>query len=230
MMRLCEWGAFVMNESIDLQKLERHAFRASFQDGMTDVMLGSVLAVMSMMPWLESLGIPRLVGYLIYFAVFGAIWAEMKVIKTQIVAPRLGTAVFSPARKNKIKQARRALIVMVAMTMLLVVLTVSGVLDSLFGEFSEWSGYLFIGAIFVVSLSLLAFFLDYPRLYAYGWFLAVMDPFSVWLAAQTGWVFPTGATIFGMVIIVIGVLTFNRFLRQHPVPSVEMINDHPDSE
>jgi hypothetical protein len=217
-----------MTQSIDLKKLERSAFRASFQDGMTDVMLGSVLAVMSLMPWLESLGIPRPVVYLIYFAIFGAVWAEIKVIKTQIVAPRLGTAVFSPARKNKIKQARQALIVMVVATMLLVALTILGGLDSLFGEFSAWGGYLFIGAIFVITLSLLAYFLDYPRLYWYGWFLALMDPFSMWLEAQTGWIFPSGATIFGVVIIVIGVLTFNRFLRQYPVPSAELTYDHAD--
>lgn len=219
-----------MAQSLDLEKLERRAFRASFQDGMTDVMLGSVLAVMSMMAWLESLGIPRPVVYLIYFAVFGAIWAEIKVIKTQIIAPRLGTAVFNPARKNKIKQARRALIVMVIMTVLLVGLTMLGALDSLFGEFSEWGGFLFIGAIFVVTLSLLAFFLDYPRLYGYGWFLACMDPFSVWLKTQTGWLFPSGATLFGLVIIVIGILSFNRFLRQYPAISVEMVYDNPDAK
>ena len=219
-----------MTESIDLEKLERKAFRASFQDGLTDVMLGSVLAVMSMMPWLESLGFPRPLVYLIYFGIFAAIWAEVRVIKTQIIAPRLGTAVFSPARKNKIKQARRALIVMVAMTMLLVVLTVLGALDSLFGEFSEWGGFLFIGAIFVITLSLLAYFLDYPRLYWYGWFLAFMDPFSTWLEAQTGWVFPSGATLFGLVIIVTGILTFNRFLRQYPALSVETAYDRPDAE
>jgi len=219
-----------MTQSVDLEKLERSAFRASFQDGMTDVIIGSVLAVMSMMPWLESLGIPRPLVYLIYFGIFAAVWAEVRVIKTQIVAPRLGTAVFSPTRKNKIKQARRALIVMVAMTMLLVALTVLGALNNLFGEFSEWGGFLFIGAIFVITLSLLAYFLDYPRLYWYGWFLAFMDPFSTWLEVQTGWVFPSGATLFGMVIIVIGILTFNRFLRQYPAISVETVYDHPDAE
>lgn len=30
-----------MTQSFDLEKLERSAFRTSFQDGMTDVMLGS---------------------------------------------------------------------------------------------------------------------------------------------------------------------------------------------
>ncbi len=219
-----------MTESLDLKKLERSAFRASFQDGMTDVMLGSVLAVMSMMPWLESLGIPRPLVYVIYFGIFAAIWAEMKVIKTYIVAPRLGTAVFSSVRKNRIKQARRALLVMVVMTVLLVALTALGALDKLFGDFSEWSGYLFIGAIFVVTLSLLAYFLDYPRLYVYGWFLALMDPFSVWLEAQTNWVFPSGATIFGTIIIIIGILTFNRFLRRYPGPVMEMAYDHIDDE
>ena len=219
-----------MTHDVDLDKLERNAFRASFQDGLTDVMLGSVLAVISMMPWLESLGIPRPVGYLIYFGVLGALWAGVRFIKTHIVAPLLGTAVFSSARKNKIKMARRALIVMVIMSVLLVALTALGALDSLFGAFSEWSGYLFIGAIFVITLSLLAFFLDYPRLYAYGWFLAFMDPISTSLETQTGWVFPSGATLFGLVIIVIGVLTFNRFLRQHALPAVEMAYDRSTAE
>jgi hypothetical protein len=66
-------------------------------------------------------------------------------------------------------------------------------------------------------------------LYWYGWFLALMDPFSTWLEAQTGWVFPSGATLFGLVIIVIGILTFNRFLRQHQALTPEMAYDHQNA-
>ena len=204
-------------KQIDLQKIEKQAFRAAFQDGLTDVMLGSVLAIMSLVPWLESSGISRWLGYLLYFIAFAGVWYAIKWIKIHIVAPRLGTAVFSSARKNKMKQAKRALIIMVSATMLLVILTITGFWQVAFGTSSEWFGYLFIGAVFVITLSLLAFFLDYPRLYAYGWFLAFMDPFSTWLERQTGWVFPRGATIFGSFIIAIGVLTFIQFLRHHPL-------------
>jgi len=131
-----------------------------------------------------------------------------------MVLPRMGTAVFSPQRNNRTKHARIALAIMVAATVGLVVLTASGLLQTVIGD---WSPYLFIGAVFVLTLSFLAFFLDYPRLYAYGWFLAFMDPFAVWMEAQTGWIFPSGATVFGGIIVLIGIMTFARFLSRHPL-------------
>ncbi len=203
--------------NIDLNELERSAFRATFQDGLTDVLLGSVFVVMSLVPLLEDWGIHRAFGYLISFALLFLVLLGIRAIKIQMVQPRMGTAVFSSARKDRMKQARVALTIMLLATIGLVVLTAAGVLQSMFGAFSAWSGYIFIGAIFVITLSLLALFLDYPRLYAYGWLLAFMDPFTVWLEAQTGWIFPRGATVFGGVIVLIGVVTFARFLHNHPL-------------
>ncbi len=212
-----------MTKNLDLQELERKAYRTTFQDGLTDVLLGSVFVVMSMVSLFESWGLPRLSGYLAAFGLLFLVWAMIRFVKIHVVLPRLGTAVFSVDRHKRIKQARIGLAVMVIVTVGLVLATATGLMQTLFGAFNAWSGYLFIGAIFVITLSLLAFFLDYPRLYLYGWFLALMDPFTVWLAGKTGWIFPRGATIFGLVIILIGVVTFLRFLRQHPQPQQSAI-------
>jgi len=206
-----------MRSNIDLKELERSAFRTTFEDGLTDVLLGAVFVVMSLVPLLESWGIQRAFGYLTAFALLFLVWLVIRTVKIQFVQPRMGTAVFGPDRKNRMKQARVALAVMLLATVALVALTATGVMQNLFGSFAVWSGYFFIGAVFVVSLSLLAFFLDYPRLYVYGWFLAFMDPFTVWLGTSTGWVFPRGATVFGGVIVLIGVFTFVRFLQRHPL-------------
>ena len=210
-----------MSKKIDLKQIERNAFRAAFQDGLTDVLLGSVFATLSLVPWLEQLGLPRPFGYLIVFAILFVVWAEIKLFKNRFVAPRLGIAVFGQARKNRMKQARLALIVMVLVTVGLVAFTATGILQKSLGTFSEWGSYLFIGAIFVVTLSLLAFFLDYPRLYVYGWLLSLLYPFSVWLENRTGWLFPSGETFFGGIIIVVGLITYIQFLRQHPLPPSE---------
>ncbi len=210
-----------MTQKIDLKELERNAFRTAFQDGMTDVMLGSVMVVLSLVPLFESLALKRPFGYLISFAILAAVWAEIKVIKTRFITPRLGLVTFSSARKNRMKRARVALAVMVLVTVGLVILTATGTLQGVIGVPSAWRSYLFIGAIFVVTLSLLAFFLDNPRLYLYGWFFAAMYPFSEWLAAKTDWVFPSGETIFGIIIVFIGIMTYIHFLRQHPLPALE---------
>ncbi|MCP4357055.1 MAG: hypothetical protein GY796_03435 [Chloroflexi bacterium] len=207
-----------MSTQIDLRKLERKAFRATFQDGLTDVQLGAVFVMLSLVPLFESWGLQRPFGYFAVFGLLFLLWIVIKMVKIQIVQPRLGTAVFSPQRNNRTKQARLALAIMLLATIALVALTAAGVMQNLFGAFNAWSGYLFIGAIFVVTLSLLAFFLDYPRLYAYGWFLAFMDPFSVWMEMKSGWLFPNGATVFGSVIVLIGIATFVRFLHRHPRP------------
>jgi len=39
-----------MSNEIDLQQIERRAYRTIFEDGLTDVQLGSVLAIMSLVP------------------------------------------------------------------------------------------------------------------------------------------------------------------------------------
>ena len=137
-------------------------------------------------------------------------------LKTRYIMPRIGMVNFGPQRKTRTHYARIAMFVMVIVTVILVILTATG--RPLFASIPN---ILMPGVIYVVILSLLAFILDYPRLYAYGWLLTLVHPLSNFMEAQTGSGFPNGFTVAGLVVILVGLTIFMRFMRQHPLPSYE---------
>jgi len=208
-----------MTTPIDLKALERRAFRATFQDGLWDIMLGLNFLILSLVPLFEMRGLARPVGYLIVFALLIPVWVGFVYLKKHLTAPRLGYVTFSQERQRRGRQARLALGMVVVATLVLLVLTIWGV----FEEMAATVGFSFlmVGALFVVSFSLLAYYLDYPRLYVYGWLLACEYPLSVWLESQTGQSFPNGSTLIGALIALIGLATLVRFLRQYPLPRAE---------
>lgn len=211
-----------MTTPIDLKALERKAFRATFQDGLWDIMLGLTFLIISLVSLFEMMGLARPFGYLIVFALLIPVWVGFVYLKKHLTLPRLGVVTFNQDRHKRVRQARIALGVVVLVTLVLLVLTKFGVYE---GLTAIGVSYLLVGALFVVSFSLLAFYLDYPRLYGYGWLLACEYPLSVWLEGQIGQSFPNGSTVIGALITIIGLVTLIRFLRQYPLPPAEKTDD-----
>ncbi len=203
-------------QQLNLKKLERRAFRTNYQDGLQDIMIGLIFLVMSSVPWMEEIGVQRPYYYLIAFALLLPVGIGIPLFKTHYTIPRIGMVSFSPQRKTRTFYARIALIVMFIVTVILVVLTARRSFDG--SPLARIPNIFMPWAIYVVILSLLAFILDYPRLYAYGWLLALEYPLGNYIEAQTGLIFPNGNTIVGLVILLIGLIIFSRFLRRYPHP------------
>jgi hypothetical protein len=71
----------------------------------------------------------------------------------------------------------------------------------------------------MIGFSLAAYFLDYPRLYLYGLLIRVAPIVGEWLYRNYGVAHYGFPLVFGFVsglIIVIGLLTFARLLKNNP--------------
>lgn len=202
-----------MSTQLDLQNLERTAYRATFQDGLFDAMLGLTMGVMSLLSWLEGIGWQRPFAYLILFTILTPIWIAFIALKKGIVAPRLGLVTFAAARRKQRRQLFWANILMVLLTLLMMVWGKQG----RWGNLTDGGAMIIAGTIFITGFSVIAYFLDYPRLYLYGWLFALAEPLSMAVKTVIETPFPNGFTLIALVIFAVGLVAFIQFLRRYPL-------------
>lgn len=214
-----------MSETLDLKAIEKRAFRATHQDGLWDIYIGSVVGSMALLqfiterddyPWLylvlAFLGIA--VGNLIF-------WGGKKFV----TLPRMGQVKFGEIRRKRNKTLALILAVIVLIQIGIVLLT-AGVwtipalgdkLQELFPDRSATDLLVAaVGALFVgPSMMAIAYFTDFPR----GYYIALVMTLGVFLMIWF-WqpLIQVGAAF---LIIIPGVVLFIRFLRQYPLPPAE---------
>ena len=218
-----------MLDSIDLKKLEKKAFRATHQDGLLDICIGGVILSMSAMGYSndsEAFPILRfgllLAGVIVSQLVF---WGGKKYFTT----PRLGQVKFGPVRKRR---AATMAIVMSGIVLLQVLLLVGQILLWNNPQLAISLGFssvdrdrerllvAIIGALFVgPSTFILFYFSDFVRGYYIAFLLALAVFSMIWFDQ------PLYLTIAAFVILIPGVILFIRFLRDHPLPPVEVRRD-----
>lgn len=77
-----------------------------------------------------------------------------------------------------------------------------------------------ISPIMAISIALvfglLAYYMDFRRLYAYGLLFAMPELLRGLFGKPTGPIVPT---VSGIVILLVGLVVFMRFLRKYPLPA-----------
>jgi hypothetical protein len=214
-----------MSQSLDLKALERKAFRSTFQDGLWDLYFGCLLLVNTFiftfqeneqMPWLKlTLAFVLLAGSAALF------WLGKKYITT----PRLGQVKFGPERRKKGLTLGMILGGFVLFTLALVLITAgagrSPAVDAWLPEVRTPSLLLasFLGLFLGSVIAVIAFFNDFPR----GYYIAVVTSLGFFLTYLLDT--PVYLGISALLVIVPGLVLFVRFLRDHPLPPAEAINE-----
>jgi len=205
--------------SIDLKEIERRAFRSTFQDGVWDIFLGLVMLTFALGPLMTRLGgseAVRTVSHLVYSAL---VVAGFVAAKRYVTMPRLGWVKFGTLRKRKLANARVILALSVVLGLLVFLLFASGndvAITLVIGLFS---------ANILIVFGLMAYFMDYSRLYGYAMLWALSLPVGIVLEQHTqlgdaGYVFFVTATP----AVVIGVRLLVRFLREYPTREEGAVN------
>ena len=192
-----------MHATDSLTDLERRTWRATFDDGLFDLVLGATLMI---------IGVSRLLPddrwlYPLFFVVAGA----FLVLKQRVVIPRTGVVRFAEPR-----QQRKLLstVVLAASSLLGVVAMAVFMLD---GDAARWirehprvmeAGFPVM--VFVV-FGALAHLLEVKRIYLIGlvfaacfWLTTLLHDTSVFLVG-------------GALVMVPGIVLFTRFLRAYPL-------------
>jgi MFS family permease len=210
-----------MSTYLNLKEIERKAFRSTFQDGLLDIYISSVVGSMALLmyiivrddyPWLylvlAFLGLAA--GNLVFW-----------VGKRFITMPRMGQVKFGGMRRRRHRNLALILAVFVLLQVSIVLLT-AGVWaipawgDKLQELFPDRNATILLvaalGALFVgPSIMVIAYFSDFLR----GYYIALVMSVGVFLMIWLGQpLFQVGAAF---LILIPGLVLLVRFLRQYPL-------------
>jgi hypothetical protein len=211
-----------MTTDTDLKRLERKAWKFSFQDGLLDIYLGLLLVVLSIPELLPGVFTSELTEYAAYAGLALVAFLIYWVTKRYVSAPRMGHARFGPARKAK--QTRAAIVYGVSALGGVVVLLLTLVWRSgAPGGGSPWLGArelfaLGIGFWMMLFFGLGSYFTDFGRGYAIGALYALAFGGTILLGE------PVLFAFCGAIIVLWGLVVFVRFLRAHPLPEEETLS------
>ncbi|NHK31738.1 MAG: hypothetical protein FK730_10330 [Asgard group archaeon] len=202
-----------MDVNYDLEKLEKKTASLIFQDGIFDMSLGLVLIAFGIATLLyDKLGDPwdSLFGFLLYLVIA----IPLFMVQIFVTRRRLGEVKFSTKRKKK------NMTIIAFATVLLLSNIVVFIL--IFADVIQFSGHAyFMAAIFglipLILFTLMAYFLDYKRLYIVGSLFSLgfflKEIFTIQNLILLGNIIFIGL---GVVIVTIGVVYLIRFLKKYP--------------
>lgn len=213
-----------MSERISLKEAERRAFTTRFQDGLWDILVGCILLLFAIAPFLSEMGLGDFWSSAIFVPFWALAYLIIHMLRKYVVIPRTGVVRFGPARRTRL----------LWLNALLLVILLAGLVLSLFwadtAGMPRWMPVppivMALALIMLVGSSAAAYLLDFNRLYLYGLLAALSPLVGEWLYVRAGVVYHGYPITFGFaagVAIVSGVLRFIRFVRENPIPKPEPV-------
>lgn len=211
----------------NLNEIEKKAYRSTFQDGIWDIFLGSLLLILAVGALLSNIGVPEGRNMIILVVLQVLVLLAFIAGKKCITVPRMGFVKFGPKRKRKIRKSR---IILLGSVVAGAVVFVAAALVIRSYPAGRPKLLLLLPAAWVANaiivFSLLAYYLDCTRLYAYGVLFALPVPVDMVVKEFAGVnLSPIAFAIPATVMLVIGTVLLVRFLRDYPFPAKEVCND-----
>ena len=208
-----------MSEKLNLKELERKAWRSFFDDGLWDIYLGILLALMGVSAFLDRLELTETVAMGIYIGLLILVMLGMWAAKRFITVPRLGRVKFGAERKKRRMKTSLVLFASVVFGFILF-LVVGGVARGEVSRELPWD--VIIPAAWALNMllvfGLMGYFLDFERMYFIGLVYAVVLPLDFLLRNAIGThMKPFMFFIAGFLIVAVGAVYLARFLRNYPV-------------
>jgi MFS family permease len=189
-----------MSQNINLKEIERKSWTSYFQDGFYDIFMGLLMLGMGLNLLVDAndwyIAVLWLVGLLILI-----------IGRRLITIPRVGRVKFGPERRIKQKKVVIVLMISLIVGLALSFIPLSGV------EPSKIVVAAVAGVWIILIFSLVAYFMDFRRLYAYGLLFAI----SMALANALDDLIPT--ILFfasGSIALLVGLVVLIRLIRKYP--------------
>ncbi len=220
-MKYLYYGDKKMPEKINLKQIEKKAWKSYHQDGLWDIFLGLILLNFGIAPILEEItGTTYLLSYIIILVVALFIFYSGK---KYITMPRLGRVGFSTERKSKTLKTSIVLTISVILGLIVFMIAATDMLP-IINNINF--GAIVFGINAIIVFSLMAYYLDFNRLYLYGWFFACSIVLVELSRNYFGSTYDNvlGFGIFGVIMVFIGIIYLIRFLQKYSLPSREILN------
>jgi len=207
-----------MSDEINLKEADRKIFSTSFDDGLLDIFLASVVLMFALAPFLSKY-LGDFWSSFIFLPFWGALYLILRWLRVHVVNPRIGTVKYGPIRKKKITAFTIVMLVLNTIFLLL------GMVAFAIPGDSGWRFILPFGAMVLILFSLAGYFLDLTRLYVYGLMLALAAPVGEWLyqnfgASHHG--YPVTYGLSALVIFLVGLAKFITLVRDNPLPPEDL--------
>jgi hypothetical protein len=210
-----------MSEITNFRQVRQRIYQlSSFEDGLWDILLGTIFMLLAIYPVSrERLG-PEW-NLLLFLGLLVMLVAAQLVARHYISAPRIGYA--------RLRRTPKLRLIMI-FTFVMVLITIGLVAVTFFGAGSksptppaatssgrsyivEYIVLLILGLLF----SALGYLFGVVRLYFYGWMIGLANLASIYLEHNAGLTFQIPLAVAAGIIILIGFVLLRRFLRKYPV-------------
>ncbi len=204
-----------MKEQIDLKALEKKAWKSFFDDGLWDIYLGSLLALMGISGALDNTALSEDQIMMVYLGLMMFVMLAFWAGKRYIVVPRIGQAKFKKQKRRKVS---------VILILSVVVGLVAWWFTAGMGDVSPEQRTSF-KEIFplvyalnnIIVFSAIAYFTSFERLYYIGILFALPVPIDQWLYDSYNINLDYIAFIVpALLIVTVGIVYFVRFLKNYP--------------
>ncbi len=201
-----------MESTASLKDIERKAYRSTFEDGIYDILFGMIFLIPAIIAVLESVGISRFYGYLLFLIPL----AFSPLGKRFITIPRLGSVEFGQKRKS-----RKRLLLLVAAGIVILILPVF--LMVLAKGAPAGMSWLVIALVGLPVFAVGVYVMDFPRLYVYAALLIFAILESEYLLAYIDPPYNSliSFALPGAAILAIGISLMFRFMKKYPKPEPE---------
>ena len=202
-------------ENISLREADRRIFSASFDDGLADIFISSVVMMFAIAPLLSK-NLGDFWSSAMFLPIWGLLFILLRWIRFHVINPRRGVVEYGQYRKRKLTLYSWIMLGVNA-AFFLIGLAIGLVLPSSPG----WMTLFPFSAMVLALFSLAGYFLDTSRFYVYGLMLAISPFIGEWLF-QTYKVpnhgFPITFGVCAITIFLIGLYKLIKFLRDNPLP------------
>ena len=201
-----------MAASINLKEAERRMVGVTFEDGLADISIGSMMVGSGLRSLTDSLWY--------YLFILGGV-LFMLVGKRLITTPRMGQVRFSPERRAKHRKIRLIVLSAVAVTWALALLSMLGRAPA--GGLVPPVLVIGVTAVFM----LIAYYTGFERMYLYGLLMGIYMILTETVGHPGG---PVTGIVAGGVALYIGAVVLARFVGAYPVPVEEVSTEEALAE
>lgn len=207
----------MLNDTIDLKKLERQVHTSRFQDGIWDLYFGLTLLLVWGFFQLMHSGFTGIKLLLLYTAALSVLVIAHRLALKLVSARRMGTV--KPGSKRRMKLRRLKWVLGVSVLLLAVMVLLTSL--SFTGAFRIPDLWFKIagGLVVFLPVAAIAYWNDLPRIFLYA--VVLGGGISIFLINRTTVTFLLG----GLIITTFGLVMFIRFLRANPLPEAEIAHE-----
>lgn len=206
-----------MSENVNLKEADRRVFTASFEDGLVDIFLSSVVLMFAVAPFL-SVYLGDFWSSVIFLPFWGVIYLVIRWIRKNVIKPRSGVVKYGPMRRKKMTLFTG---IMLALNVIFVIL---GMFAFFMPQSPGWTVTIPFSAMLLISFSLAGYLLDVTRFYVYGLMLAGGFFVGEWLYQTYGVSHHGYPIVFGIsagIIFLTGLIKLITFINDNPLPTDE---------